>query len=188
MKHLLLTTIAAVLLVCAGACTAFAPVQFLNEKIDLCSKTSVELKKLKNKENIEAKTRIRFAAYNVLFGLWAKPKSIGEMFKQYDLDVICFNEVPNGDWTARVGRVLGMDHVHVGKVSSANHRNKYKSILCRFPLFDKREVSATIVATDPLSDIAVIQIDSDNLQEANPGNSTNLQIGEWVIAIGSPFG
>ena len=55
-------------------------------------------------------------------------------------------------------------------------------------LFDKREVSATIVATDPLSDIAVIQIDSDNLQEVNPGNSTNLQIGEWVIAIGSPFG
>jgi serine protease Do len=55
-------------------------------------------------------------------------------------------------------------------------------------LFDKREVPATIVATDPLSDIAVIQIDSDDLQEANPGNSTNLQIGEWVIAIGSPFG
>ena len=50
------------------------------------------------------------------------------------------------------------------------------------------EVPATIVATDPLSDIAVIQIDSDNLEEVNPGNSTNLQIGEWVIAIGSPFG
>ncbi|MDA7653380.1 endonuclease/exonuclease/phosphatase family protein [bacterium] len=149
MKHLLLTTITAVLLVCAGACTAFATEQFLNKKIDLCSKTSVELKKLKNKENIEA--RIRFAAYNVLFGLWAKPKSIGEMFKQYDLDVICFNEVPNGDWTARVGRVLGMDHVHVGKVSSANHRNKYKSILCRFPLFDKREVTINAKGWKPAS-------------------------------------
>ena len=55
-------------------------------------------------------------------------------------------------------------------------------------LFDKREIAADIVATDPLSDIAVIQIDSNNLEEANPGNSTNLQIGEWVIAIGSPFG
>ena len=43
-------------------------------------------------------------------------------------------------------------------------------------LFDKREVPATIVATDPLSDIAVIQIDLDTLQEVNPGNSTNLQI------------
>jgi len=55
-------------------------------------------------------------------------------------------------------------------------------------LFDKREIIAEIVATDPLSDIAVIQINSESLQEANPGNSTNLQIGEWVIAIGSPFG
>tara|TARA_Y100000996_G_scaffold213287_1_gene167550 strand:- start:5356 stop:6708 length:1353 start_codon:yes stop_codon:yes gene_type:complete len=55
-------------------------------------------------------------------------------------------------------------------------------------LFDKRELDAKIIATDPLSDIAVIQIDSNNLQQANPGNSTNLQIGEWIIAIGSPFG
>ena len=151
MRHILLTTIAAVLLVCVGACTASATVQFLNEKIDLCSKTSVELKKLKNKENIEGKTRIRFAAYNVLFGLWAKPKSIGEMLKQYDLDVICFNEVPNGDWTARVGQVLGMDHVHVGNISSANHMNKYKSILCRFPLFNKGEVVINAKGWKPAS-------------------------------------
>ncbi|SVB88737.1 uncharacterized protein METZ01_LOCUS241591, partial [marine metagenome] len=89
MKHLLLTTIAAVLLVGCGACTAFATVRSPNEKIALSLKTSFELKNLKNKENIEAKTSIRFAAYNVLFGLWAEPKSIGEMFKQYDLDVIC---------------------------------------------------------------------------------------------------
>ena len=55
-------------------------------------------------------------------------------------------------------------------------------------LFDKREMEAEIIATDPLSDIAVIKINVDNLQEAIPGNSENLQIGEWVIAIGSPFG
>ena len=151
MKHLLITTIAAVVLVGWGACTAFATVRSTNEKIDLSLKTPFELKNLKNKENIEAKTRIRFATYNVLFGLWAEPKSIGEMFKQYDLDVICFNEVPNGDWTARVGRVLGMDHVHVGKVSSANHRNKYKSILCRFPLYDKSEVAINAKGWKPAS-------------------------------------
>ncbi len=55
-------------------------------------------------------------------------------------------------------------------------------------LFDKREINATIIGIDELSDIAVIQIDTDNLQNALPGNSKNLQIGEWVIAIGSPFG
>ena len=63
------------------------------------------------------------------------------MFKPYNLDVICFNEVPHGNWTLRVGRELGMKHVHVGKVSSANHKDKYKSILSRFPLRDKTEVA-----------------------------------------------
>ena len=151
MKHLLLTTMAAVMLVGWGAYTSFASLRPLNEKINLSSKTSFEQGELKNKVNIEAKTGIRFATYNVLFGLWAKPQSIGEMFKEYDLDVICFNEVPNGDWTARVGQVLGMEHVHVGKISSANHMNKYKSILCRFPLFDKGEVVINAKGWKPAS-------------------------------------
>ena len=55
-------------------------------------------------------------------------------------------------------------------------------------MFDKREIEAKIIATDPLSDIAVIQINANDLNNANPGNSEDLQIGEWVIAIGSPFG
>jgi len=55
-------------------------------------------------------------------------------------------------------------------------------------LFDKREVDAIIIGTDPLSDLAVIKIEADNLKESITGDSNNLQIGEWVIAIGSPFG
>ena len=137
MKHLLITTIATLILAGCASCKTLAAERLLNKKIDSPSKSSFEKEKAKNKENLEVK--IRFAAYNVLFGLWAKPESIGEMLKQYDLDVVCFNEVPDGDWTASVGRVLGMDYIHVGKVSSANHSDKYKSILCRFPLYDKEE-------------------------------------------------
>jgi serine protease Do len=55
-------------------------------------------------------------------------------------------------------------------------------------LFDKREVEAEIIGTDPLSDLAVLKINTNNLIQANIGNSDYLQIGEWVIAIGSPFG
>ena len=72
---------------------------------------------------------VRVAAYNVEFGKNASPEEIGRMFKPYNLDIIGFNEVPDGDWTARVGRVLGMKHTYVGKISSANHKDKYKSIL-----------------------------------------------------------
>ena len=76
---------------------------------------------------------VRVAAYNVEFGRSTSPEQVGKMFKPYKLDIIGFNEVPNGDWTARVGKVLGMRHSYVGKISSANHKDKYKSILSRTP-------------------------------------------------------
>lgn len=76
----------------------------------------------------------RVAAYNVEFGRSTNPEQVGKMFKPYELDMIGFNEVPGGDWTARVGKVLGMKHSYVGKISSANHKDKYKSILSRTPL------------------------------------------------------
>ena len=76
---------------------------------------------------------VRVAAYNVEFGRSTTPEQVGKMFKPYNLDIIGFNEVPNGDWTARVGKVLGMKHSYVGKISSANHKDKYKSILSRTP-------------------------------------------------------
>ena len=116
----------------------------LKEKVpapSIVSSANNDYESNKNKGNLTANTKIRFATYNVLFGLWAKPESVGKMFKPYNLDVICFNEVPHGNWTLRVGRELGMKHVHVGKVSSANHKDKYKSILSRFPLRDKSEVA-----------------------------------------------
>jgi maltose 6'-phosphate phosphatase len=83
--------------------------------------------------------RVRVAAYNVEYGKSTTPEQVGQMFKPYELDMIGFNEVPDGDWTARVGKVLGMSHSFVGKISSANHKDKYKSILSRTPLTEETE-------------------------------------------------
>ena len=94
---------------------------------------------------------IKFAAYNVLFGLWGAPESIGEKLKKYNLDIICFNEVPNGDWTKRVGTILNLNHTYVGEISSANHKNKYKSILSRFPLYNKGEIEINANGWKPAS-------------------------------------
>jgi len=82
----------------------------------------------------EKSVAVRVAAYNVEYGKSTSPEQVGKMFKPYKLDIIGFNEVPDGDWTARVGKVLGMKHCYVGKISSANHKDKYKSILSRTPL------------------------------------------------------
>jgi len=54
-------------------------------------------------------------------------------------------------------------------------------------LVDDREFQAEIIGTDPSTEIALIKIDADGLSPAKLGNSDNLQIGEWVLAIGSPL-
>ncbi|MFA5011298.1 MAG: Do family serine endopeptidase [Ignavibacteria bacterium] len=55
-------------------------------------------------------------------------------------------------------------------------------------LSDKREYTAKLVGTDPNTDIAVIKIDADNLTVSSVGNSDNVQVGQWVLAIGNPMG
>jgi len=55
-------------------------------------------------------------------------------------------------------------------------------------LADGRTFSASIVGTDPLSDLAVIKIDGTDLPHAQWGNSTSLSVGEWVLAIGNALG
>lgn len=55
-------------------------------------------------------------------------------------------------------------------------------------LMDKREFSAKLVGTDPNTDVAVIKIEADNLTVASLGNSDNVRVGEWVLAIGNPLG
>ncbi len=55
-------------------------------------------------------------------------------------------------------------------------------------LHDRRELRAEVVGTDPRSDIAVLKVDATDLPAVVIGNSDELEVGEWVLAIGSPFG
>ena len=55
-------------------------------------------------------------------------------------------------------------------------------------LSDKREFKATLVGTDPKTDVAVLKIDANNLPTLPLGNSSSLQVGDLIFAIGDPFG
>ena len=55
-------------------------------------------------------------------------------------------------------------------------------------LADKRELKAKVIGVDPTSDVAVIKIAATGLPTLKIGSPDNLKVGEWVIAIGSPFG
>ena len=107
--------------------------------------------------NSNGSISVRVAAYNVEFGKNASPEEIGRMFKPYNLDIIGFNEVPDGDWTARVGKGLGMKYTYVGKISSANHKDKYKSILSRTPLQSTVEHELTVERKRSWNPASVVQ-------------------------------
>ena len=55
-------------------------------------------------------------------------------------------------------------------------------------LSDRRELKAKVVGADTRSDVAVIKVDATNLPVVKIGDTGKLRVGEWVIAIGSPFG
>jgi serine protease Do len=55
-------------------------------------------------------------------------------------------------------------------------------------LSDRREYEAEVVGSDKRSDTALLKIEADDLPVAKVGKSGDLKVGEWVLAIGSPFG
>lgn len=55
-------------------------------------------------------------------------------------------------------------------------------------LNDRRELKAKVIGSDERSDVAVLKINADNLPTVKTGKSEKLKVGEWVMAIGSPFG
>ncbi|MES9966256.1 MAG: DegQ family serine endoprotease [Sedimenticola sp.] len=55
-------------------------------------------------------------------------------------------------------------------------------------LSDHREFTAKVIGKDKRSDVALLKIEADDLPTVNIGNGSDLKVGEWVLAIGSPFG
>lgn len=55
-------------------------------------------------------------------------------------------------------------------------------------LQDRREFEATLVGSDPRTDVALLRIEADDLVALPPGDSDSLEVGDFVVAIGNPFG
>ena len=55
-------------------------------------------------------------------------------------------------------------------------------------LTDRREYQAKVLGADPQTDVAVLKIEAKNLPVVKTGDVNQLQVGEWVLAIGSPYG
>ena len=95
-----------------------------------------------------------------------------------------FFEVPE-DFGTSLGSGVIID-AYNGYVLTNNHVVK-KADEITVILFDKREFIAELIGTDKLSDLALLKIDASKLFDIKIGNSDELKVGEWVVAIGSPF-
>jgi maltose 6'-phosphate phosphatase len=108
--------------------------------ISLMLLVSCNNKSSQRKEAGKEKAQLKIAAYNVEYSKNATGKEIGEALKPFDFDVVCFCEAPGGDWTKNVGEVMGLNYAVVGKYSTAGHKDKYKTIVSKTPLYDNEEV------------------------------------------------
>jgi serine protease Do len=99
-----------------------------------------------------------------------------------DLFFFPFKDMPQEQRGSGSGIIITED----GYILTNNHVVENASQV-QVSLLDKRNFTATVVGTDPLTDLAVIKIDASDLPTAYLGDSDNLRVGEWVMAIGNPI-
>jgi serine protease Do len=86
-----------------------------------------------------------------------------------------------------VGQGSGFIFSHDGLILTNNHVVGDADKVT-VTLEDGRQFDAKIVGTDPHTDVAVIKIDGEDLPDLAMGDSDSLEVGEWVVAVGNPFG
>lgn len=87
----------------------------------------------------------------------------------------------------QVGQGSGVIIDHRGFILTNNHVVAgSQQILVH--LYDGRELQGRVIGTDPRFDVALVHVQAQGLKAVPMGDSTRLQVGQWAIAIGSPFG
>jgi serine protease Do len=93
-----------------------------------------------------------------------------------------FKDLPKEQRGSGSGIIISDD----GYIITNNHVVE-KSTKVTVGMSDKRTFDAKVIGTDPLTDLAVIKIDAKDLPAAYLGNSDDLKVGQWVMAIGNPL-
>ncbi len=106
------------------------------------------------------------------------------------------NEAPLRDVGQGSGFIISSDgfiitNRHVVMVQGRDSNNRPAPVYAdevKVTLNDKREFIAKVIGADERTDVAVLKVETSGLPKVTIGNSDRLKVGEWVLAIGSPFG
>jgi len=122
--------------------------------------------------HIATKTTVRSSAYPQGFDLW----------REFFGDSWDVPQKENVQQASGSGVIVQKD----GYIVTNNHVVKGADEIS-VTLHDKREFTATVIGTDPNTDLALIKIDADDLSAISFANSDNVKVGEWCLAVGNPF-
>jgi len=109
-----------------------------------------------------------------------------DQFKQFGDFPFFHPQIPDQEYSSKaLGSGVIVD-AKKGYVLTNNHVVENAEEI-QIKLIDKRVIPAKILGTDPKSDLAVLQIEAKNVTQIPLGDSDELRVGEWVLAVGSPF-
>ncbi|HZV99495.1 MAG TPA: DegQ family serine endoprotease [Methylophilaceae bacterium] len=116
-------------------------------------------------------------------------EALGEFFRRFGIPMPGVPGAPGGPQQDYKSQSLGSGFIisNDGYVlTNAHVVNEADEIVVK--LTDKREFKAKVIGADRRTDVALLKIEAANLPKVTPGDPTILKVGEWVAAIGSPFG
>ncbi len=111
---------------------------------------------------------------------------VADQFRQFGDFPFLHPQLPDQEFSSQAlgsGVIVNADK---GYILTNNHVVENAEEI-QIKLIDKRIIPAKILGTDPKSDLAILQIDAKDLIQITLGNSDKLRVGEWVLAVGSPF-
>ena len=109
-----------------------------------------------------------------------------DQFKQFGDFPFFHPQLPDQEYSSQaLGSGVIVD-AKKGYVLTNNHVVENAKEI-KIKLIDKRIIPAIIIGTDPKSDLAILQIEANNIKQILFGDSDKLRVGEWVLAVGSPF-
>jgi serine protease Do len=148
-------------------------------------------------DGVSADTTLRSPASAASIIVRAEPVSFAPIAHVADPSVVTINtvgeEIEVSPFThrrrPREVRGLGTGFVvdKTGLIVTNNHVVEGADVV-QVKLFDDREFSGKVLGTDPPTDIAVVRIDAKDLRPLPLGDSDAMEVGDWVVAIGNPFG
>ncbi len=107
---------------------------------------------------------------------------MNDPFLEYFFGERNYQQAPQKRQASGSGVILSKD----GYIVTNNHVVEGASQVS-VVLNDKRQFKAKIVGTDPTTDLALLKVEAEDLPSLPVGNSDDLKVGEWVLAVGNPF-